>query len=191
MEYVRDLDCHSIWEGRSQDGSSITCRISTQPLISGFRHASLDVAAFPLADDELNCQKDIPILELSPEDTTPALRDQVTIAGFRLAGQSGSGTEAVIRTEINGTVSEVRKSRIFVDTGHLDTEMGMCGGPVVMMHNRLQCVGLLEGLVPRVTSGFQYGETHKRLQGKSVLVRSNELRKLVHDVETEIDNAKS
>lgn len=186
LRHVRDKDCRTVFETRSTDGKQVVSHVMVQPLVGGFRHASLDVAAFLLDETVLTENANIPVLQLPPPDMPVSVRDSVTIAGFRLSGESGSGTEAVIATELPGTVSEVWPSRVFVDTGDVETEMGMCGGPMVMKEDRSTCVGILEGLVPRVTHDLHHGDKHKRLQGKSVLVHANELRKFLHDVETEV-----
>lgn len=186
LQHVRDSDCRSLLETRSQDGKQVNSTIMTQPLVQGFRHASLDVAAFLLKNTEDTQHEQIPILNLPPENHTIKDGDAVTISGFRLIGESGSGTEAVIPSEIQGVVSETWNSRVFVDTADILTEMGMCGGPAVSCHDRTLCIGILEGLVPEVSSdNAEDDDTHKRLQNKSVLVGAKELRMFLHDVETE------
>lgn len=188
---MRDSDCRSLLETRTADGCEVSNHISTQPLVQGFRHSSLDVAAFALNSsqvDMINALDEVTILNLPPVDQSPASAEDLTIAGFRLVGESGSGTEAVVSSEVGGRVAEVWNSRVFVDTGESLTEMGMCGGPAVMTNNRNICVGILEGLVPEFDdeSSDQANETHKRLQNKSVLVGTEELRSFLRDVEAEI-----
>lgn len=173
-------------ENRTADGKQVSTHIMTQPLIKGFRHASLDVAAFLLHEDTLDANPDMSVLELPSPDDPVEVTHPVTIAGFRLGGDSGSGTEAVVSTEMRGTVAEVWQSRVFADTGHTETEMGMCGGPIVMEHARSTCLGILEGLIPKATDDTDHGDNHKRLQGKSVFIHANELRMFLHDIETEL-----
>lgn len=108
------------------------------------------------------------------------------MAGHRLIGNSGSGTEAVVSAETPGTVSKSSGSRAFVDTGDVETEMGMCGGPIVIAAERDVCVGVLEGLVPRLQDGEKAeSDLHKQVSGHSVLITARELRMFLHDVETE------
>jgi len=187
LQHVRDVDCRSVLERRNEDGKVVTKSISTQPLANGYKHSALDVAAFVL--DEASLEESIrkyPVLLLEDDDDGIDPGMEVVIAGHRLIGESGSGTEAVLHVETSGEVSEVGKSRGFVDTGAIDTEMGMCGGPVVLARDPAVCVGLLEGLVPRIRDGQQAeGEMHERVAGHSVFITARELRMFLHDVETE------
>lgn len=171
-------------ETRSADGKIVTGSIATQPLSSGFRHASLDVAAFVLNESAISSGSETPVLTLDAESARIGL--EVVVAGYHLIGESGSGLEAVVPVEIVGEVSELAKSRGFMDTGVVDTEMGMCGGPVVVCGERETCVGILEGLVPRIQPGQQAeGEMHGRVAGHSVFIGARELGMFLHDVETE------
>lgn len=181
---MRDADCRSVLETRSADGKIVTGAIATQPLSNGFRHASLDVAAFVLDESGISNGSETPVLTLDAECGQIGL--EVVVAGYRLVGESGSGLEAVVPCEIVGEVSELGKSRGFVDTGAVDTEMGMCGGPVVLSRERGTCVGILEGLVPRIQPGQQAeGEMHGRVAGQSVFIGAGELDMFLEDVETE------
>lgn len=188
LEHIRDSDCRTVLE--VVDGGRIkeTRSIYTKPLIHGFRHSTLDVAAFPISEDESSAYPEVSVLRLPTEDEPLKVGNRVSVAGFQLLGESGSGTEAVVSVELDGVVSEIWKSRVFVDTGSQDSEMGMCGGPVVLLHDRSCCVGMLEGMVPRVTDDLEHGHSHKRLQGKSVLVSSKELKTFLHDIEVEMEN---
>lgn len=184
LQHVRDSDCRSVLETRSEDGKMVTGSIATLPLRNGFRHASLDVAAF-IVDESAVCDHEgTRVLQLQTQDS--GSETEVVIAGYRLIGESGSGVESVVGAETIGEVSEVVKSRGFVDTGAVDTEMGMCGGPVVLKGDRGTCVGILEGLVPRIEEGQQAdGEMHARVAGHSVFIGARELGMFLHDVETE------
>lgn len=184
LQHVRDSDCRSVLETRSEDGKIVTGSIGTLALSTGFRHASLDVAAFIVDESAVCDREDTQVLELQTEGG--GIGTEVMISGYRLVGESGSGVEAVVGAETNGEVSEVVKSRGFVDTGAVDTEMGMCGGPVVLDRARGMCVGILEGLVPRVEEGQGAdGEMHARVAGHSVFIGARELGMFLHDVETE------
>lgn len=184
LQHVRDADCRSVLETRSADGKIVTGSIATQGLSSGFRHASLDVAAFVLDESAMSDGKDMQVLTLDAE--TVRIGVEVVVGGYRLLGESGSGLEAVVGTETGGEVSELVKSRGFVDTGAVDTEMGMCGGPIVLAEERDTCVGILEGLVPRVQEGQKAeGEMHGRVAGHSVFIGARELGMFLQDVETE------
>lgn len=187
LQHVRDAHCRTVLETRSQDGTLVTGKILAQALVAGFRHASLDVAAFPLDEDAIREKGDAPVLQLPADEASVESGQRISITGFRLLGESGSGTEAVVGTEVGGTVSEVWKSRAFVDTGDELTEMGMCGGPAVLADSPNICVGVLEGLVPLLEPEDKPEEEHKRLQGKSVLVSAKELRMFLCDVESELE----
>lgn len=175
--------------------SNASTAVHTQPLIRGFRHASLDVAAFVL-DQQVIDLKDVPVLTLH-HDKELSEGNAVVIDGFALSdGASGSGTERMVPTQLDGLVSNIRTSRVFVDTGEQLSEMGMCGGPAVLADDHSACVGLLEGLVPALDevqdtgdasssdgSDVQQNELHKQLENKSVLVSAQELYKFVCDIE--------
>lgn len=177
--------------------SNASTAVHTQPLIRGFRHASLDVAAFIL-DPQVIDLNDVPVLTLH-HDKELTEGGAVVIDGFALSdGASGSGTERMVPTQLNGLVSNIRTSRVFVDTGEQLSEMGMCGGPAVLADDHSACVGLLEGLVPALDevqdtstddasssdgSAVEQNELHKQLENKSVLVSAQELYKFVCDIE--------
>lgn len=189
LRHVRDSDCRSLLETRSADGRTVTGSIATLPLASGFRHASLDVAAFVLDESALSDRSDVQVLRLDNE--AGRIGTEVMVAGYRLIGESGSGLEAVVSAETGGEISEVVKSRGFVDTGAIDTEMGMCGGPIVVAEERDRCIGILEGLVPRVKEGEEAeGKMHERLSGHSVFIAASELGMFLHDVETEHERSR-
>lgn len=183
LSHVRDVNCRSVLETRSADGKSVTNCIATQTLSHGFRHASLDVAAFVLDEDILKQDNEIQILTLS--EAAFKKGTEVCIAGFRLLGESGSGTEAVVAAEVPGMVSELSPARGFIDTGSTETEMGMCGGPVVLNGDKDSCIGILEGLVPRRQPGDNESELHEKVGGHSVFIGAKELGMFVHDVEAE------
>lgn len=112
------------------------------------------------------------------------LGERVTIAGFSLVNEIGSGSEEVMSTHLKGTISERWPTRAFVDTGAVHSEMGMCGGPVVLVSNKNVCVGMLEGLVPLRQSGaVDEDEVHTRLQGRSVIILATELHNFLSDIE--------
>lgn len=217
LRHVTDHDCRSIFQrltSTTSETSSILSNTSstgtavrtTQPLIRGFRHASLDVAAFILDPQSINLN-DVPVLNLH-HDKELTEGDAVMIDGFALLdGASGSGTERMVSTQLNGVVSNIRNSRVFVDTGEQLSEMGMCGGPAVLADDHSACVGLLEGLVPALDDDTQdttsagdassssssdgsavqqQNELHKQLENKSVLVSAQELYKFVCDIEKNI-----
>lgn len=209
LQHVRDADCRSILQleldaSTSDDTERKSHHISTHSLVHGFRHATLDVGAFVVAEDRVR-DLGLQVLTLPDIDQGDAAHGNVVIAGFRLVGDSGSGTERVVLAHVQGKVAEVWNSRVFVDTGSVLTEMGMCGGPAVSATDRNVCVGILEGLVPPlddestgdISSGggevgtSKHDKTHKRLQNKSVLVGAQELRSFLHDVEAEIGKDKS
>lgn len=186
LTHLRDADCRTLLETRSSDGKIVTGSIATQPLSSGYRHASLDVAAFVLNEADIPKDAKAAVLQLADGDDEVRLGMEVVVAGHRLIGESGSGTEAVLNAETPGEISEVSGSRAFVDTGEVETEMGMCGGPVTLSANRNVCVGVLEGLVPRLRGGEEaQSELHRRISGHSVVITARELRMFLHDVETE------
>eukprot|EP00178_Gracilaria_changii_P026149 TRINITY_DN803_c0_g1_i1.p1 TRINITY_DN803_c0_g1~~TRINITY_DN803_c0_g1_i1.p1 ORF type:complete len:135 (-),score=17.03 TRINITY_DN803_c0_g1_i1:743-1147(-) len=120
------------------------------------------------------------------DDAEPEVGTEVTIGGFRLLGESGSGTEAVMEAPLDGKVSEIVHSRMFVNTGDTVSEMGMCGGPVVLKDSPNICLGILEGLVPQVEEGQDAGEMHRRVAGHSVIITARELQMFLHDIETEV-----
>lgn len=193
LQHVQDKHCRTVIESRSSDGKVLTSTVSTFPLSTGFRHASLDVAAFLPVNDSPQPTKDTSILRLATDLTLGAEDDSVTIAGYRLIGDAGSGTEAVLPIQLQGTLADLQSSRGFVNTGAVHTEMGMCGGPVFMTDNPTVCVGILEGLIPIIPEEdrHNYKETHRRLEGHSVFVTANELIKFLHDVETEAQSPES
>lgn len=188
LQHVRDSDCRTLLETRSADGRKVSGVTSVQPLHVGYRHTSLDVAAFVLHDvtAESILNAGLQILKLDDDDATH-IGERVKIGGYRLQGESGSGTESVLKVELEGEVTERNKYRGFVDTGNVDSEMGMCGGPVVLNGAPEICLGLLEGLVPRPEKEQVAEEAHRRLAGKSVFIGARELKMFLHDVET--DNA--
>lgn len=173
-------------ETRSKDGKDVTSTISELPLRTGFRHSALDVAAFVLGEKEEEMIKKSGIRVLKLHDAGPQAGQKVAIGGYRLIGESGSGTEAVIETKLDGAVSEVVQSRVFVNTGNVDSEMGMCGGPVILQDNDTSCCGILEGLVPRIEEGAEVQEMHRRVAGHSVYITARELQMFLHDIETEV-----
>lgn len=188
LSHVRDNDCRSVLEARSADGKSVTRCVAEQSLANGFRHASLDIAAFVLDAVSVEGMEDFMVtLDERPLST----REEVRVVGFRLLGESGSGTEAVVATEVRGQVSEVAETRGFINTGDIETEMGMCGGPVLRGDDSVKCVGILEGLVPRVSPSKAESELHKRVSGHSVYIGARELGMFVYDVETEHTRALS
>ncbi|CAN8068941.1 unnamed protein product [Agarophyton chilense] len=191
LRHVRDANCRSLIETRSENGKDVKSTISSLSLASGFRHSALDVAAFVLDEqsEALVKSSDISILEI--DNIEPKIGVEVKIGGFRLLGESGSGTEAVIEANMDGKVSEIVKSRVFVNTGGVESEMGMCGGPVVLRDSPEKCFGILEGLVPRIEEGQEAGEVHRRVAGHSVFITARELQMFLHDVETEINRAGS
>lgn len=186
LGFVRDEHCRTLLETRSADGVAVTGRVISQELQSGYRHSGLDVAAFVLGDAG---DAGVTVLELDERGLDDgSAGTAVVISGHRLVGQSGSGNEAVVPTEVTGAVSEVDRSRGFVNTGAVDTEMGMCGGPVVRAAERGVCMGLLEGLVPRVGEGESAeSEVHERIGGHSLFITARELRMFVADVETDYE----
>lgn len=182
LSYVRDTDCRSVLEARSGDGKSVTRCVTVQSLSRGFRHAALDIAAFVLDASALDGIEEF-IVTLDERPLNIGM--EVTVAGFRLLGESGSGTEAVVATEMRGQVSEIAETRGFIDTGDTETEMGMCGGPILRGDDNIKCVGILEGLIPRASPSQAESEVHKRVGGHSVFIGARELGMFVHDVETE------
>lgn len=190
LRHVRDSDCRTLLETRSKDGKVALDLITSQSLSSGFRHSTLDVAAFVLDEkaSQTIAKLDLPILTLDTDESasTPTrIGQDVTLAGFQLIGESGCGTEAVVGVELHGTISEESKSRAFVNTGDMESEMGMCGGPVVKRRKRNVCVGVVEGLVPRPQHGEDVEEMHRRVAGHTVLIGAKELGMFLHDVERE------
>ncbi|PXF42772.1 hypothetical protein BWQ96_07479 [Gracilariopsis chorda] len=186
LRHVKDGNCRSVLETRSKDGKDVTSTISELPLRTGFRHSALDVAAFVLGEKEEEMIKKSGIRVLKLHDAGPQAGQKVAIGGYRLIGESGSGTEAVIETKLDGAVSEVVQSRVFVNTGNVDSEMGMCGGPVILQDNDTSCCGILEGLVPRIEEGAEVQEMHRRVAGHSVYITARELQMFLHDIETEV-----
>lgn len=186
LQHVEDANCRSLIEKRSRDGSEVESVISDVPLVAGFRHSALDVAAvvLPIEKEKLVTDSKMAVLRLRESDELHAGED-VNIGGYRLVGESGSGTEAVIEVKLEGQISELIQRRAFVNTGMEDSEMGMCGGPVVTKKDKQVCVGILEGLVPRIKEGQEAEETHRRVEGHSVIITARELHKFLHDVETE------
>lgn len=177
-------------EIRSENGKKVNRVIDTQPLSSGFRHATLDVACFIIDEETMDRKVDGQILTLEMEKDDKSIDEivgkDVVIAGYRLKGDSGSGVEAVIHTKMEGQVSRTSKSRGFINTGIVASEMGMCGGPIVLKGESEKCIGLLEGLVPKLEEGEEaQNEMHKLVAGQSVFVSARELSMFVQDVETE------
>eukprot|EP00178_Gracilaria_changii_P026150 TRINITY_DN803_c0_g1_i2.p1 TRINITY_DN803_c0_g1~~TRINITY_DN803_c0_g1_i2.p1 ORF type:complete len:285 (-),score=33.72 TRINITY_DN803_c0_g1_i2:743-1597(-) len=186
LRHVQDGNCRSLIETRSENGKEVNTTICNVPLPSGFRHFSLDVAAFVLDErsEELIRSQNISVMKI--DDAEPEVGTEVTIGGFRLLGESGSGTEAVMEAPLDGKVSEIVHSRMFVNTGDTVSEMGMCGGPVVLKDSPNICLGILEGLVPQVEEGQDAGEMHRRVAGHSVIITARELQMFLHDIETEV-----
>lgn len=176
LEHVTDADCRSILEVHDGDKSS---KSTNHALAAGFRHAKLDVAAFLLDEEAQDRLADTQVLTMGEDPVTDA---EVCVHGFRLIGESGSGSEGLVSANLNGKVKDVKGSRGFIDTGDVESEMGMCGGPIVQNG---KCVGLLEGLVPRRTDGEKVSEVHARLGGCSVYIGAHELGMFLHDVESE------
>lgn len=178
---MSDADCRSLLEKRSADGKLIT-RVAMRNLSSGFRHGTLDLAAFVLDEHSLDEIKDC-LVTIDKRPVSAGL--EVMVAGFRLLGDAGSGTEGVVPTETKGRISEVAEMRGFIDTDDIETEMGMCGGPILRGDNCSTCIGILEGLVPHAPPGQAESELHRRVGGHSVFIGAKELGMFVHDVETE------
>lgn len=97
--------------------------------------------------------------------------DEVSIHGYRLIGDSGSGEELHVSATMKGVIKEIDGSRIFVDTGDEYTEMGMCGAPLVKDG---KCIGVLEGLIPPLQPG-EDGGNYKHLRACSVFIGGEEL----------------
>lgn len=184
-------------ETREEDGQMVKQGLAQHALIDGFRHARLDVGAFLLDRDATEAvqQAGVTVLRMEGDATAGEAErwvgNDVRIGGFRLIGSSGEGTEAVVPTVVDGSVREVAGARGFIDTGDVTCEMGMCGGPVVLATNPEVCVGMLEGVVPRVEDGVDGGETHRRLQGMAVFVGGHELNMFLREVETAVRDHKS
>ena len=176
--HVRDEHCSS--EFRLKDGTLL----ADGPLRAGFRHGYLDVAAFAL--------RTLPESTPMPLKLADAeLGAKVLVIGLRLqGGEAGSGTERVEMTEIRGEITKVLEKRGFVDCKGIESEMGMCGGPVVLEEQRDVCVGMLEGVVPSLQNGeTEISEEHKRILGHSVFITSNELRLFLEDADMALRNA--
>lgn len=139
------------------------------PLKDGYRHASLDVAGFMVEKKDWEGLK---TLTLDSDELREG--EEVAIAGYRVVGESGSGTEEVVETTICGVVREVKGDRLHVDTGLLSAEWGMCGGPVVLQQDEDTVVGMVEGTVAE-------GER----TGESVVIGVKEISNFVADVEEE------
>lgn len=187
LRHVQDKDCRVKFEACAPNGSFRTITTITQPLTAGFRHSFLDVAAFVPQKDLADAMHQMaPLTLVSKEEVK--IGDPVSIAGFRLTGESGLGTDKVISSHLSGTVSETWESRFFVDTGSIPSEMGMCGGPALRVDDDTACIGLLEGLVP---PELIEGEDEKKsssahLRGKSVFISSSELMRFLEVLESQL-----
>lgn len=188
LRYVQDKHCKVVFEIESPSNIPTPFPI-TQPLTAGFRHASLDIAAFVPKIETVETNLRTLTLTLLPDGNKVDVEDQVSIAGFSLVDDINSGPESVTPTRLEGTISELWPNRAFVDTGVAHSEMGMCGGPVTLASDHSVCVGLLEGLVPvkQLKNGDSDKDPHAHLQGKSVLIMATELRNFLLDVEKEIE----
>lgn len=193
LDFVQDRHCKTRLELHSERGRSVAKLLREVELSSGYRHASLDVAAFMLEDSDGTASRiakdfGLKVLTLSDASHSALDRSDVIVAGHRLHGERGSGEECVERCTLAGRVSLMEESRGYVDTGLHESEMGMCGGPVVLSSNETVCIGLLEGLVPRLARGEEAKhERHSQVAGHSVFISANELRLFLKDVETSVE----
>lgn len=161
-----------------------------QPLTAGFRHTSLDIAAFLPQIDSAESNLTTVSLTLLANDVKFKIGDCVTIAGFSSESGNGVGSRKGTPTCVKGMISELRPSRAFIDTGVVYPEMGMCGGPVVLSNDRSVCIGMLEGLVPlNELENSNEGHPHMGLQGRSVVILATELRNFLLDIEEEVESA--
>ena len=171
LKHVTDHDCLTHLQAHSTQENVVTI-----PLTHGFRHTTLDVAAFHLTPDE------------TPDNVTSltldavSKGDDVVMHGYRLMGEAGSGKEVVVPASLEGTVEEIDGDRLFVDTGKDYSEMGMCGGPLV---KNGKCVGVLEGLIPPLKEG-EDGGSFKHLRGYSVFIGGEELDQFVQQVNSHV-----
>jgi Trypsin-like peptidase domain len=164
------------------DGLDVISSEPTVPLTETFRHGGLDLAAFVIRTSTID--RDFPTIPVATEATDCDGSD-VSVHGHTLAGDAGSGVEAVIPHWVRGRIALTDgESRGFLDTGDEETVMGMCGGPV--MNSSGECIGLLEGLVPHLgVNDKLLSSFHAKIGGCSVYIRARELLPFIADVETE------
>jgi hypothetical protein len=148
----------------------------------------LDVAAIVM--DGAEEHTDVPRIPLPTGDAAEKVDDEVRIDGHSIDGAAGSGDELVVPRSVFGRIALLESdARGFIDTGGVDTVMGMCGGPVI--NSSGVCVGLLEGLVPRLSEGgTALSSYHATVAGKSVYVRASELVLFLSEVEAEWERAR-
>lgn len=176
-------------EVRSASGKLVENALPPAPLVSTFRHATLDVAAAVVGGPDDALPAGFSCTRLVEGEAGDCAGMDVSIVGHEVdSGDEGGGS--VRPFAVGGHVSLVDgESRGFVDTGEVDTVMGMCGGPVVGCgEGGGAVVGMLEGLVPRLggaDGGEATSEQHRKVAGQSVFVTANELRLFVADVEKE------
>lgn len=161
LDFVRDEHVRLVI---GDDPGAIAAGDGSVRLADAFRHAELDVAAVVVGEDVTGGG----VLGFGEVMTG----ERVEVCGRRDGGKD---------ERMAGEVVALDGERGFVDTGDVESVMGMCGGPVVRDG---RVVGLLEGLVPRVADGKEaVSEMHGKVAGCSVFVGAKEIQAFVDDVE--------
>jgi hypothetical protein len=182
LSFVRDEHVRCLLEARSVDGRDVISSEPSVPLTETFRHGGLDLAAFVVRTSTTD--KDFPTIAVAT-GTVDCVGSDVSVHGHTLAGDAGSGDEAVTPHLVRGRIALIDgESRGFLDTCDEETVMGMCGGPV--LDSAGECIGLLEGLVPHLGANDKpLSSYHAKIGGCSVYIRARELLPFIADVETE------
>lgn len=164
LDFVRDEHVRLVI---GDEAEGISAGDGSVGLADAFRHAELDVAAVVVGED------------VAAEGVL-GFGEVMTGERVEVCGRGDGGKD---EERMTGEVIALDGERGFVDTGDVESVMGMCGGPVVRDG---RVVGLLEGLVPRVADGEEaVSEMHGEVAGCSVFVGAKEIQAFVGDVEKE------
>jgi len=90
-------------------------------------------------------------------------------------------------TDMSGVLVWCSPDRIYASVDVPPMPMGMCGGPVVLMQDVQQCVGMVEAAVAPLKKGEEGNEVKELLQDKAVVIPSPVIAKFLKEIDIDLD----
>eukprot|EP01126_Amoeba_proteus_P005904 TRINITY_DN12024_c0_g1_i1.p1 TRINITY_DN12024_c0_g1~~TRINITY_DN12024_c0_g1_i1.p1 ORF type:complete len:289 (+),score=62.90 TRINITY_DN12024_c0_g1_i1:132-869(+) len=184
LSFVTEVDTQQVLQirefqtGKTLEEFHLSQRVFTLPKI--------DLAVVHLLDEDnflqslqVKYHEKLNVLELEACRPDP----QLEIHGHDL-NLCSSGEEVLVPTTLKGTLNFEDGSRYFLKT-EVPAVMGLCGGPVIDM-NSTTCVGVVEALVPPLTTKDNLTtqfEFRRRVENNTVVVKASVIKSLIDHVE--------
>eukprot|EP00026_Physarum_polycephalum_P010464 Phypoly_transcript_10628.p1 GENE.Phypoly_transcript_10628~~Phypoly_transcript_10628.p1 ORF type:complete len:300 (+),score=33.96 Phypoly_transcript_10628:382-1281(+) len=188
-DWVHKLTTSDVWATAQLLEAHTGKLLHEIPLGNPYIHPTLDMVVLHPEEElkmeafqELVKSKGLKIDVLKLYPNVPILGQHVFYYGHNV----DSSVNVAYPTDMTGITVWCSPERIYASVENPPIPMGMCGGPVVLMQDIQQCIGMVEASVAPLKKGEEDNEVKAFLQDKAVIIPATVISKFLQDVDNDL-----